>query len=165
MEFTKTILAQDRVRIIGVCFGLQIIGLALGMTVDRNEKGWELSVLPMKLTPTGQRLFHPSLKSDTLSIFQLHRDIVRIEEKDLPEGVENLGYTDVCQIQGMYQKGRFISVQGHPEQNSDILKEIIISRTEMGVFTKELAEDATKRLGDAHDGVAVACAFLRFLVE
>lgn len=57
VAFTKDVLAQDRVRIIGVCFGHQIIGRALGVTVGRSTRGWEVSVCEMDLTALGQKVF------------------------------------------------------------------------------------------------------------
>jgi GMP synthase-like glutamine amidotransferase len=57
VEFTKTVLAQQRVRLIGVCFGHQIIGRALGVRVDRSDRGWEISVTEVELTEKGRELF------------------------------------------------------------------------------------------------------------
>lgn len=57
VEFTKRVLAQDRVRLIGVCFGHQIIGRALEQKVGRSDRGWEVSVTPMELTEKGRELF------------------------------------------------------------------------------------------------------------
>jgi GMP synthase-like glutamine amidotransferase len=56
VEFVKGVLNQDRVRIIGVCFGHQIVGRALGLPVGRNDNGWEVSVLPIDLTEFGAEL-------------------------------------------------------------------------------------------------------------
>jgi len=57
VEYTKEVLDQRRVRIIGVCFGHQIVGRALGVKVGRSEKGWETSVLAVDLTKRGQEVF------------------------------------------------------------------------------------------------------------
>jgi len=57
VEFTKKVLQQDRVRLIGVCFGHQIIGRAMDVKVDRSDRGWEVSVSPVQLTEKGQELF------------------------------------------------------------------------------------------------------------
>ena len=57
VEFVKQVLEQKRVRIIGVCFGHQILGRALGAKVARSDKGWEISVTAMDLTKKGQELF------------------------------------------------------------------------------------------------------------
>lgn len=57
VAFTEEVLKQTRVRIIGVCFGHQIIGRALGAKVDRSDKGWETSVTAIDLTKKGQEIF------------------------------------------------------------------------------------------------------------
>jgi hypothetical protein len=57
VAFAKGILEQRRVRIIGVCFGHQIVGRALGARVDRSDKGWEVSVTAIDLTKRGQEIF------------------------------------------------------------------------------------------------------------
>jgi len=53
----KKVLAQDRVRLIGICFGHQIVGRALDQKVGRSDRGWEVSVTPMQLTTKGKELF------------------------------------------------------------------------------------------------------------
>jgi GMP synthase-like glutamine amidotransferase len=55
--FTQEVLRQRRVRLIGVCFGHQIIGRAMGVKVDRSDKGWETSVTAIDLTKRGQEIF------------------------------------------------------------------------------------------------------------
>lgn len=57
VDFTRRVLAQDRVRVIGVCFGHQIVGRAMDVKVDRSEQGWEVAVVPVQLTPKGKELF------------------------------------------------------------------------------------------------------------
>lgn len=58
VEFAKSALATDgRVKLVGVCFGHQIVGRALGMKVGVNEKGWEVSVTEIKLSDKGKALF------------------------------------------------------------------------------------------------------------
>ena len=57
VAFTEAILKQKRVRVIGVCFGHQIVGRALGTKVGRSDKGWEISVMSLDLTTKGQEIF------------------------------------------------------------------------------------------------------------
>lgn len=57
VDFVKQALEQDRVRIIGVCFGHQIVGRALNQRVYRGEAGWEVSVTAINLSGLGRKLF------------------------------------------------------------------------------------------------------------
>jgi hypothetical protein len=95
------------------------------------------------------------------SLFQMHRDIVA----NFPPRVQQLGSTAKCLNQGMYLKNKIITVQGHPEFTHDIVKEILESREEKGVYPPGVFQDGVQRLTDHDDGVLVAQAFLRFLLE
>ncbi len=91
----------------------------------------------------------------------MHRDIVF----EYPEGVEKLGASPRCLVQGMYKKGSFVTVQGHPEFNEFIVTEIVKARNQQGIFDDQATKDAIGRADKPHDGVNVAKAFLRFLLE
>lgn len=91
----------------------------------------------------------------------MHRDIVY----EYPEGTEELAYTDKCAVQGMYIAKRFITVQGHPEFTEDIVRELLIARHGSGIFDDEMFKDAMGRVDKSQDGVLVAQAFLKFLLE
>ncbi|RKU47194.1 hypothetical protein DL546_007905 [Coniochaeta pulveracea] len=136
-EFTRRCLEQDRtVKVIGVCFGHQIIGRALGVPVTRSPNGWEISVTPMRLTPAGRKIFGDR---ETLRIHQMHQDVV----SGLPAGAEGLAESDSGQI----------------------TREIMDARRAAGIWEQETYEDGLRRVDDEHDGVEIARAFLRFLRE
>ncbi|KAK3681491.1 hypothetical protein LTR37_020905 [Vermiconidia calcicola] len=157
VEYTRRLLKQDRVRLIGVCFGHQIIGRALDVKVDRGDKGWEVSVTKVHLTAMGKELFG----LEELNIHQMHRDLVY----EWPKGVEPLGHTDSCDVQGMYIKEHLITVQGHPEFNGDVVSELLQRRHDQGIFNDEMYNDGMSRVRKPHDGTAVGAAFLRFLLD
>lgn len=159
MAFTQKVLAQSRVKLIGVCFGHQIIGRALGARVDRSDRGWEISVTPMTLTELGQEIFGTQNKE--MSLHQMHRDIVY----EYPSSVQALARSDRCEVQGMYEKGRLITVQGHPEFSEEIVEELLESRHGSGVFDDGMYQDGMSRVGRKHDGVVVSKAFIKFCLE
>ncbi|CAD6567474.1 MAG: hypothetical protein ASARMPRED_000858 [Alectoria sarmentosa] len=157
--FVKDVLAQDRVKVVGVCYGHQIVGRALGAKVARSQGGgWEVSVCQVIQTEKGKELFGGK---DALSIFQMHKDLVY----HYPPGVEELGSSGPCKVQGMYIPKRAITVQGHPEFTEEIVAELLEKRREQKVFGDEIYGEAMARVGKPHDGVLVGQAFLKFLME
>ncbi|KAI0379205.1 class I glutamine amidotransferase-like protein [Hypomontagnella monticulosa] len=156
-QYTRRCLEGGRVRVVGTCFGHQIVGRAMGSQVGKNDRGWELSVTEHELTPEGKKLFGV----EKLSIHQMHRDVVY----DLPPGAVPLASTDVCAVQAMHIPKRLITVQGHPEFTEDMVREILEMRRYGGILGEDIFEDGMRRVGNKHDGVAVARAFLRFLRE
>lgn len=60
VKYIKEALAQERVKIVGLCFGHQVIGRALGANAAINSLGYELSVCNVALTPLGVRIFGKS---------------------------------------------------------------------------------------------------------
>lgn len=57
VDFTRSCIEGGRIRVIGVCFGHQIVGRALGVPVTPSDKGWEVAVVEVDLTETGKSLF------------------------------------------------------------------------------------------------------------
>jgi len=57
VDYTRKALETNRVRVVGVCFGHQILGRALGVGVGQSEKGWEVAVTDVELSEEGKKLF------------------------------------------------------------------------------------------------------------
>ncbi|KAI0469595.1 putative class I glutamine amidotransferase [Xylaria cf. heliscus] len=155
VEFTKSCLEGGRIRVIGICYGHQIIARALGAELDRNPEGWEVSVIEQELTEEGKKV----LGLEKMSLQQMHRDAVL----SFPPGVVQLARTSVCANQGMYIPGRMISLQGHPEFTEEMVREILEVRRHGGFASDAVYLGGVSRVGNKHDGVAVAQALIRFL--
>ncbi|KAL5594122.1 hypothetical protein BROUX41_001168 [Berkeleyomyces rouxiae] len=144
-------------KVVGVCFGHQIVARALGTPVIGNEKGWEVSVTDVELSDEGKKIF----QLEKMKIFQMHRDIIA----DVPAGAVCLGHTDTCAVQGFYKPGHCITVQGHPEFTPLLVTEVVEARHKLGIFDEHMYKDAMARINNRHDGVAIAQAFIRFMTS
>lgn len=91
----------------------------------------------------------------------MHKDIVY----DYPSSVEQLGFSPRCEVQGMLIPRKLITVQGHPEFTEEIVRELLETRHDQGIFDDETYKDAIGRVGKQHDGVVVAGAFLKFMLD
>ncbi|KAG7287529.1 hypothetical protein NEMBOFW57_007041 [Staphylotrichum longicolle] len=158
VEFVRKALLHDRVRVVGVCFGHQIVARALGALVARSDAGWEVSVTETRLTEKGREVFGGR---ETLQIQQMHRDQVF----GVPAGAEVLASTEKCPNHGFIIPKRVITVQGHPEFTEDIMGEILELRHESGLLTDDVYQSGVARNGDHHDGILMAQVFLKFLQE
>ncbi|KAM4058897.1 glutamine amidotransferase class-I domain-containing protein [Hirsutella rhossiliensis] len=157
VRFTQKVLDSGRVRVVGICFGHQIVGRALGAPLKQSSNGWEVAVTDVDLTDKGKEIF----QLDKMRIQQMHRDIVA----HLPADAIPIGSNSFCSVQGMYSPGRYLTVQGHPEFTNEIISEILFNRHTVGIFTDEVYTDGTRRAPAPHDGVAIGKAFLNFMKQ
>jgi GMP synthase-like glutamine amidotransferase len=91
----------------------------------------------------------------------MNRDIVQ----QSPAGVEQIAYRAVNPNHGMYSPKKVLTVQGHPEFNSDITGELLKMRLDQGIIPQDKYDDAMLRLDNPTDGIAVAKAILKFYTE
>ncbi|EPQ51608.1 class I glutamine amidotransferase-like protein [Gloeophyllum trabeum ATCC 11539] len=157
------------VKVIGSCFGHQIVSIAMGAECEPNGGRWEVGVTEVQLTEIGKRLFGQS----TINIQQMHRDHV----PSLPESFHLLGSTLITPNQGMIRFDpsssaampvsasapatfrltdiQVLTVQGHPEYTADIVKLLVQARSATGIIDKATAEDFYKRQDWDDDGRGV----------
>jgi len=141
-------------KLVGICFGHQIIAMALGGQCLRNDKGWEVGSTIIELSEEGKRVFGRDL--DKLDIIQMHRDHVPA----LPPSVALLGSSPKAPIQGMVSRFpsgdiHILTVQGHPEFNPDIVHKIIDAREASGVLDAETVKEARVRASQRDDGIGL----------
>ncbi|KAG6889383.1 hypothetical protein C0992_005515 [Termitomyces sp. T32_za158] len=159
VAFTARVVDEHpRLKLIGICFGHQIIARALGGSCVRNTR-WEIGPTPLDLTPLGKSLFGV----DTLTIQQMHRDHVPF----LPSTLDLLASTPTSPIQGFVRffpssapthtlaNIHIFSVQGHPEFTEPIVSHLVAARAQSGIVPPDVAADYENRRNWANDGVGV----------
>ncbi|KAK4080521.1 hypothetical protein Trihar35433_1626 [Trichoderma harzianum] len=155
VDYIKHALESTDKKVVGICFGHQIIGRALGADVNHSPGGWELSVGSIDLNEQGQKF----LGSPSLALHQMHRDAVLT----VPSGLTNLGSSATCPIQILYKPGRVLSFQGHPEFDEPINGELL--NVERNIFGEEAFQDAIKRVDRPHDGVRLSSRIMEFFLD
>ena len=146
--------AKGRAKLIGVCFGHQIMAEAFGGRVTKSEKGWGVGL-------ACYRIFrHQPWMDDgeAVSIPVSHQDQVVA----IPPGATVIAGSDFCDI-GMlaYDDQPAISVQFHPEFSPDYARALID-------FRRERLDDpdaAIASLAAPNDSARVAAWLTRFLSE
>jgi len=164
VDFVKLIAAsKPHIKIIGICFGHQIIGLAFGSQCVPNGGKWEVGPTPLTLTPLGKHLFSGL---DSFNIQEMHRDHVPV----VPPSFHLLASTAISNNQGMVRFNNnatddplrcsladvhIFTLQGHPEFTEPIVSALVEQRHASGVIDAEAAAEAERRRFWKNDGVDV----------
>lgn len=107
-------------KVLGVCFGHQILSRALGGKTGRANKGWDIGVTCIHPLHTNNLLSSLRIPSH-LPVIECHRD----EVWELPPLAEVIARSDRTGVE-MFRYGEHImGIQGHPEYTKDILLNLI----------------------------------------
>lgn len=157
----RVAITKPHVKIVGICFGHQIVARALGGRCVRNDGKWEVGPTQVTLTGLGKEVFGV----ESLYIQEMHQDHV----PEVPPTFHLLGSTDVAPNQGMVRfrsasphasptrlsDVHIVTVQGHPEFNEPIVSKIVAARAQAGILSAATVADATRRAGGQNDGIGV----------
>jgi GMP synthase-like glutamine amidotransferase len=117
-------LHKDRRKLIGICFGHQMIAHALGGRTEKSKKGWGVGVQAYAVTR-----FAPWMQPEKKEVKLLfsHQDQV----VKLPPEAKLLAESEFCPNQ-MFQIGdHILTMQGHPEFTREFAKDRLDQRIEL----------------------------------
>ena len=142
-----------RQKLVGICFGHQLVANALGGAVEKSAKGWGVGIQKYKLldSPFG------SSDSDEFCLLASHQDQVTL----MPPGAKLIATSDHCEVAAQLIGDHILTFQGHPEFTSEYSKEIMTFRREMIGETRVLKGLASLKTG-VHEGERVAGWMLKF---
>jgi len=112
---------------LGVCFGHQMLAVALGGRVEKNPNGREIGTVPIELTDAGAAdpLFDGLPRAFTVQA--THTDAVT----ELPAGAVLLASNERCSVQAFAVGRRVRTVQWHPEFTTSVVRGYIEGRKDL----------------------------------
>jgi len=113
--------------VLGVCFGMQLLGRAAGGSVVVNPRGREIGTVRVQLTEAGRRdpLFAWA-RAQVIEVQATHSDVV----DPLPPGATVLASNENCVAQALRFSETVAGVQFHPELSAGMMRDLIFSREE-----------------------------------
>lgn len=146
--------ARSGKKLLGICFGHQLISQALGGKVEPCERGWALGTGFYELT-TQKSWMNPSLGK--LDILVMHRDQVAA----LPEKSQVIAQSQFCPYFMVQHGPNILTIQGHPEFSPDILRHL----TDYNIdnFTSNKIREALTTMNAPIDSVAVVKWMVNFI--
>lgn len=107
-------------KLVGICFGHQILAHSLGGHAEKSEKGRGLGQYSITLSHTPAWMHHPPAQ---LRLYYMHQDQVMT----LPPQAELLGGNDFCPNALFAIDSRVLGIQGHPEFTSAFMREVLLT--------------------------------------
>lgn len=136
----QTLDAMDK-KMLGVCFGHQVLCRALGGKVRKAYTGWDIGLRKVKIVkdlfPCGY-LNEMDDIPPALSIIECHQD----EVWEVPTGAEVIAFSEKTGVEMFAVGDRILGIQGHPEYTKDILFNLIDRLLNNDCIEKGFAEDA-----------------------
>ena len=151
-----TELLRQRKKLLGICFGHQLIAYCLGAEVGRAPQGWGMGRMGYEWV--GPRPLKPAAADATLNLLASHQDQVRT----LPAGATLLARSEFCPIAAYSVDEHVFCIQPHPEFVEDYSAWILSKRPES--VSAERRERVRAEMALPHDGLDVA-RFMRDFVE
>lgn len=116
---------KKSVPMVGICFGHQVMAMAVGAQVQKSRKGWGVGVHRYTLGPDAVEFFGPIPSEKSLRCIVSHQDQVL----SIPDDVRCLGGSEFCPNGILqYGDGPALSFQMHPEFTNAFSLELLNSR-------------------------------------
>ena len=143
-------------KLLGVCFGHQLLALLLGGKAERAVQGWGVGIHQYRMAnkPTWMS---PDLEDLTLLIS--HQDQVT----QLPEKATLLASSEFCPIASYCIGDQVLCFQGHPEFVPDYSRSILNIRQD--VYGDQVYQQGINSLELQHQGNMVAEWMMRFVAQ
>lgn len=143
-------------KLLGVCFGHQLLALALGGVTERAVQGWGVGVHQYQVRQSAEWM---SPRLDQLDLLISHQDQVT----RLPEGAEVVASSPFCPFAAYHIGNQVLCFQGHPEFIHDYSRALLELRQDR--LGEELYANAIASLDRDHHGEAVAEWMMRFVAS
>ncbi len=148
------VLLKHKKKLLGICFGHQLIALCLGARVGRAPQGWGVGRMAYDWYGVNP---DSNTASPTMALLASHQDQVF----EVPPNARLLASNAHCPVAAYALDDHVFCVQGHPEFVEDYSAFLLNKRRDR--LGEALYTRGIESLASGHDGVAVARLMLAFV--
>ena len=147
-------LNERKKKLIGICFGHQMVAEALGGKVEQADVGWCVGVYSNQLNKDAESY---GLEGGAMLLRSNHKDQVT----ELPEDAIVLAGNGSCPIASIGIADHILTFQGHPEFSEGYARALLNMRRE--IFGEELFHTAIDSLEIDPDNHRIASCIIDFV--
>jgi GMP synthase-like glutamine amidotransferase len=147
-------LLDQKMKLLGICFGHQLIALCLGAKVGRAPQGWGVGRMSYNWHAADLPL---APEDNKMSLLVSHQDQVL----ELPEDATLLASNNHCPIAAYAVGEEVFCVQGHPEFEAAYSSFLLEKRRDR--LGEPMYSSAMESLQHGHDGLSVAKMMIAFV--
>lgn len=152
-QFVLDCFEQDK-KLLGICFGHQLIADALGGVVQKSDKGWGVGLASSKVTHTPHWL---TPEQQQFNLLVNHQDQVT----QLPPQASLIATNEFCPIASYQVDRSVLTFQGHPEFSRDYLHHLMTKRRQ--IIGEQAYQQGMKSLDQNEDNELVAQWIVNFI--
>ena len=150
-------LLQDQHKLLGVCFGHQLIAHCLGAPVQRAPRGWRVGRQAYDWLGAPEHLGLAPGQAAQVALLASHQDQVLA----LPPGATLLATQADCLVAAYALGDQVFCIQPHPEFTPEVSAFLLDKRR--ALMGEPLYEQSMGSLSEPHDGLALARFMIRFV--
>jgi GMP synthase-like glutamine amidotransferase len=143
-------------KLLGICFGHQLLALLLGGKTERATQGWGVGIHHYDLAPA-KAWMTPAMEKLTLLIS--HQDQVT----SLPEKATVIASSEFCPFAAYHIEDQVLCFQGHPEFIHEYSRTLLDIRQES--LGEQIYQKGIASLDHEHHGTTVAEWMMRFVAN
>ncbi|XP_044470844.1 gamma-glutamyl peptidase 5-like [Mangifera indica] len=129
-------------KVLGICFGHQVLCRALGGKVGKAYTGWDIGLRRVRMVRDLRTCsFMEDLGDEIpqfLSIIECHQD----EVWEVPSGAQVVAFSDKTSVEMFTIGDHILGIQGHPEYSKDILYNLIERLLNNNCIQSDFADNA-----------------------
>ena len=155
VRFIQT-LDKHKKKLIGICFGHELIAVALDVAVEKSDKGWGIGMA------SNQMISHPAWmqeKPKELNILVSHQDQI----VELTDDAMVIAGSDFCPYFMVQWNEHFLSIQGHPEWSNDYSYTLMNDRR--SIIPADTIEQGIDSLTTPPDNKMIGGWIIRFVKQ
>ncbi|MBX8503061.1 amidotransferase [Pseudomonas lijiangensis] len=143
-------------KLLGICFGHQLLALLLGGKTERATQGWGVGIHHYQLADP-QPWMTPAI--DKLTLLISHQDQVTV----LPENATVIASSDFCPYAAYHINHQVLCFQGHPEFIHEFSRSLLDLRQQ--TLGEQVYRKGLDSLEHEHHGATVAEWITRFVAH